>query len=48
MVRKSLPLEDVLDAVKKAGEELAKTGDMSEENLKTASRELVSLESRWI
>jgi len=45
MIRKRLPVQDVLDAAKNAGKELIKTGKISEENLKTVSRDLVALET---
>jgi hypothetical protein len=45
MIRKRLPVQDVLDAAKNAGKELVKTGKISEENLKTVSRNLVPLET---
>jgi hypothetical protein len=41
IVERGLPVQDVLTAAKNAGKELAKTGKMSEQNLKTVSRELV-------
>ena len=44
MIRKGLPVQEILDAAKNAGKELAQTGKMSEENLKIVSRDLVSLE----
>ena len=44
MVRRGIPVQDVLDAAKEAGSELARTGKMSEHNLKAVSRELVSLD----
>jgi len=43
MLRKGYPVQDVLDAAKKAGKELAKNGKISEETLKTIGRELVPL-----
>jgi hypothetical protein len=43
MLRKGYPVQDVLEAAKKAGKELAKNGRMDKETLKTISRELVSL-----
>jgi len=45
MVREGLPVQDVLTAAKNAGRELARTGKMSEENLKIVGRELASLET---
>jgi hypothetical protein len=45
MVRHGLEIQDVLAAAKNAGKELAKTGKISEENIRTVSRELVSLET---
>jgi multimeric flavodoxin WrbA len=45
MIKKGFPVQDVLTAAKNAGKELAKTGKMSEENLKTISRELVPLDT---
>ena len=45
MLENGLPVEDVLTATKNAGKELAKTGKMSEENLKTVSRELAPLKT---
>ncbi len=45
MVRKGIPVQDVLDAAKNAGKELVKTGKISEENLKIVSRNLVPLET---
>jgi hypothetical protein len=44
MIRKGYPVQDVLEAAKRAGKELAKTGKISEENLRIVGRELVSLE----
>jgi hypothetical protein len=44
MVRNGLPVQDVLTAAKDAGVELARRGRISEENLKTISRELVPLD----
>jgi multimeric flavodoxin WrbA len=44
MVRKGLPAQDVLAAAKNAGRELARTGKMSQENLKIVGRELVPLD----
>lgn len=45
MIRKGLPVQDVLTAAKNAGRELATTGKMSEENLKIVGQELVSQET---
>jgi multimeric flavodoxin WrbA len=45
MIRKGLPVQDVLTAAKNAGRELARTGKMSQESLKIVSRELVSLKT---
>jgi hypothetical protein len=45
MIRKGISVQDVLDAAKSAGKELARTGKMSEENQKIVSRELVPLET---
>jgi len=45
MVRKGLPVQDVLTAAKNAGRELARTGKISEGNLKIVGRELVSLKT---
>jgi multimeric flavodoxin WrbA len=45
MVRHGVEIQDVLTAAKNAGRELAKTGKISEENLRTVSRELVPLET---
>lgn len=45
MLRKGMPVQDVLDAAKNAGKELVKTGKISEENLKIVSRDLVSLKN---
>lgn len=45
MVRRGIPVQDVLDAAKEAGKELASTGKMSEKNLKTVSRDLVTLKT---
>ena len=44
MVRKGISVQDILEAAKDAGRELVKTEKMSERNLKTVSRELVSSE----
>lgn len=43
MIRKGFPVQDVLAAAKNAGKELAKTGKISEQDMKTVSRELVPL-----
>jgi multimeric flavodoxin WrbA len=43
MVKNGLAVQDVLTAVKNAGKELARTGKISEANMKTVGRELVSL-----
>ena len=45
MVRKGIPVQDVLDAAENLGRELVKTGRMSKKNLKIVNRELVSLET---
>ena len=45
MVKKGLAVQDVLTAAKNAGRELARTGRISEENMKIVSRELVPLET---
>jgi len=45
MIEKGFPVQDVLIAAKNAGKELANTGKISEENLKTVSRELTPLET---
>jgi len=45
MLQHGMPVQDVLDAVKNAGKELAKTGKISEETLQTVSRELVPRET---
>lgn len=43
MLKKGCPVQDVLNAAKNAGRELAKNGRMNEETLRTVGRELVSL-----
>ena len=43
MLRKGYPVQDVVDAAKTAGKELAKNGQISEETVKIVSRELVPL-----
>ncbi len=43
MLRKGYPVQDVIDAARKAGKELAKNGKISEQPLKTIGRELVPL-----
>jgi multimeric flavodoxin WrbA len=45
MVNKGLPVGDVLTAAKDAGKELARTGKISERNLKIVSRELAPLKT---
>jgi hypothetical protein len=45
MVRSGIPVQDIFDAAKNAGKELVKTGRISEENMKTVSRNLVPLET---
>lgn len=45
MVRRGIPVQDIFDAAKNAGKELVKTGRISEENMKTVSRNLVPLET---
>ena len=45
MVRKGISVQDVLDAAKNSGKELARTGRISKENLKIVSRELVPLDT---
>ncbi len=45
MIRRGIPVQDILDAAKKAGNELAETGKMNEETLKIVSRDLVSLDT---
>jgi multimeric flavodoxin WrbA len=45
MTKRGLPVQDVLTAAKNAGRELARTGKISQENLKTVSRELVPFET---
>jgi len=45
MVRKGYPVQDILDAAKNAGKELARTGKISEDKLKIISRELVPPET---
>jgi hypothetical protein len=44
MVRKGISVQDIFDAARDAGRELARTGKMSEHNLKIVSRDLVSIE----
>ena len=44
MLKEGYPVQDVLNAAKKAGKELAKTGKMNKEALKIISRELLPLE----
>ncbi|RLI21920.1 flavodoxin family protein [Candidatus Bathyarchaeota archaeon] len=44
MLRKGFPVQDIVEAAKKAGRELVKYGKIKEETLKTVSRELISLE----
>jgi multimeric flavodoxin WrbA len=43
MIKKGFPVQDVLTAAKNAGKELARNGRISEQNMKTVSRELVPL-----
>jgi len=45
MIRNRIPVQDIVDAVKNAGKELARTGKISKENLKIVSRDLVPLET---
>jgi hypothetical protein len=45
MVRNGIPVQDVFDAAKNVGKELVRTGKISEKNMKTVSRNLVSLET---
>ena len=45
IIRKGISVQDILDAAKNAGKELARTGKMNEENLRIVSRELVPLET---
>jgi hypothetical protein len=45
MVRKGILVQDVLDAAKNSGKELARTGKISKENQKIVSRELVPLDT---
>jgi hypothetical protein len=45
MIKNGFPVQDVLTAAKNAGKELAKTGKISEKNLKIVSRELVPLDT---
>jgi multimeric flavodoxin WrbA len=45
MVRNGIPVQDVLDAAKDAGKELARTGRISEKNMKIVSRDLCPLET---
>jgi multimeric flavodoxin WrbA len=45
MIKNRLPVQDVLAATRNAGKELAKTGKISEQNMKTVSRELVPLDT---
>jgi len=45
MIRKEISVQDIIDAAKNAGKELAKTGKISEKNLKVVSRDLVPLET---
>ena len=44
MVRKGIAVQDVFDAAKDAGRELARTGKISEHNLRIVSRDLAPLE----
>jgi hypothetical protein len=43
MVKNGLAVQDVLAAARSAGRELARTGKISEANMKTVGRELISL-----
>ena len=43
MHRKGYPVQDVFDAARKAGKEIAETGKINEETIKAASRELLPL-----
>ena len=45
MVRNGIPVQDVLDAARNAGKEVARNGKISEKNMKTVSRNLVPLET---
>jgi multimeric flavodoxin WrbA len=45
MVKNGLEVQDVLTAAKNAGRELARTGKISKVNMKTVSRELISLKN---
>jgi hypothetical protein len=40
-----MPVQDVIEAARKAGRELVRRGRMEEETLKAVSRELVPLET---
>ena len=44
MLRKGYPVQDVVEAARKAGREIVKYGKIMEETQKTVSRELISLE----
>jgi len=44
MLKKGMPVQDVIEAAKKAGKELVRSGRMKEETLKIVSRELAPLE----
>jgi multimeric flavodoxin WrbA len=44
MLKKGMPVQDVIEAAKKAGKELVRNGRMKEEALKIVSRELAPLE----
>ena len=45
MFKEGHPVQDVLEAAKKAGKELARTGKMNEKTLNIISRELLPLET---
>jgi len=45
MLKKGMPVQDVIEAARKAGRELVRRGRMEEETLKAVSRELVPLET---
>lgn len=45
MIRRGIPVPDILNPAKNAGKELVRTGKISEENLKIVSRDLVPLET---
>ena len=46
LLRKGEPVEDVLDATRRAGRELVSEGNMSAETLAAVSGEIVTLEER--